>query len=458
MGRLADLVMAASGQPLSTVAAYLGVDPNLLTRVDQGAQPMPGSLARQLALHVGVQVWQVRDACSLNTDLDDRQLFTALPPILGEPLSPTRITATAAVTLAGSPPPPPTSDRQLIVFFNSPPAIDGRSSIEEYLVTAEGSLSMTASAPDNGDYSGANAGLLVPPDAPTGLIMLDKPDSHVALLDPDTFAQLGVYDDPSTLLISSTLLAWDPDNAFPWFGSSDDEVLYRLDVTDMGTPLASVPTGAGAPHALLWFEGFLYALCQKSGDLPATEDWRIVKVRTTPASEAVVQTSNAWTTSGGSGDQTSATSLTANPNTPTSLFSGGDNGFFLEWPLTGAITPVSTAVDSLPDHIRFLTYDAVSGGFWGTTDTTIFRMSLSGFVGFTDVTNHQSPEACTLQIIDSLGVVVMPAVTGLNNVLRVYKNLVGTPTLLTETAVGAGPDNPTGQNNPPTSFALPPTV
>lgn len=458
MGALADLFLTAIGQPLSAVAVAVGVNPNLLTRIDQGRQPMPRVLAVNLARFASLATWQVQAACLLNTDLENPTFYNAIPPLLGEPLSAVRLAPTKAITPAGSNAPPPSTDRGVIIFFDSTTLHhDGRDIIADFLVTNEGALARIGGAPDEGDYVCATSGILVPAGAPTSIISLDKPDGLVTLEDASSFALADSLSTTLTALASSSLLVVAQD--FPWYGSPDDEALYRLNVLDMSTPFATLATGVGAPQALFVAQdGFLYCLCQKLGDLPGTRDWTLLQINATPASEHITKVSNSWTTSGGSADQTAATSLTEVTTIPNVLYSGGDDGNLLIWTIGTVINPALEAIDTLTDHVRYLTADPTHGGFWGMTDTKLFRCNPLGQVNFATTTNHANTALCTCLVIDSLGIVLAPAVTaGGFNVVRAFSNGV-MPVLLSETPVGEGPDQDTGKNNPPTSFALRPVV
>lgn len=455
--RLADLIVAA-GSTTESVAATLNVSPLLVVRIDTGRQPMPRELAARMAILLKVELWQVVAACPVNTDLTHGILYNAIPPGLGELVPAARIAPTSPVSNTGIPsPPPPTTDRQLIVFYDSQGLGDGSSILEQYLVTSDGSMSLLTDVDDTNDDTGANAGIFVPPAAPSYLVTLDRADHRVVSLDPDNFLSLSNVADASAL-VSSQLIAYDSVNNFVWVASPVSAIIRRFNPATLASPQETVAL-TGSPRALVFTGGFLYVLT-KSGT-----DWRLIQVDPTPSSAHVTITSAIWTSSG---DTMLAASLAVPASFPGTLFSGGDAptagpqshaGSIIEWDVgPSAInpTPVQLSPFTVPDVVRSLVYDADSEEFWGTSSTMIFRCTVNGFVDFADAVAMASPDVAAPQIVQNLGLIAVPATTGLANTVRCY-SMGATPTLLTSTSVGAGP-NPTGQNNSPTSFALRPLV
>jgi hypothetical protein len=448
--RLADLIEGA-GTTAQAAAASLGVSPLLLSRIDAGLQPMPASLARRLAALLGAELWEVRAACPLNTDLDDRTLLVALPPRLGEPISAARVAATVAASPSGEPA-PPAGNRQLLVFFEDNNTTDGSHILEEWLIDSDGGMVLSTFKANTEDIVGATSGLFRPPSSPDGLFVTDPHQSAVAMLDTATFASLHTASASGTLR-SSQQLAWDAGNDFLWFIAPTPRNVLRL--APPATVAATVNLGAGhTPYAICFGQdGLLYALVRNT---PATNtQWLVCQVDPSPGSEALLATSLAWTSMG---SVMIAASICAPASDPGALYTPGDPNTILRWSvsLDDEINPQFILLSGVPvsgGAVRSLVYDPDLDVFWGLTGTDLFRCNLAGAVDFVEAVDPADADFSIPLVDAGLDVVVVAGTESGPNVVKVFRR--STPGLLTSTPVGGGP-NPIGQNLVPLSFALRP--
>ena len=87
MGTLAVLA-TSHGYSLERLSLLFEHDALLLVRIDQGRQPCPLELVRQIAMHFGEAEGTVARACFEVTPLDHAELYIPRPPRpeLGDPL------------------------------------------------------------------------------------------------------------------------------------------------------------------------------------------------------------------------------------------------------------------------------------------------------------------------------------------------------------------------------------
>ena len=452
MGRLADLVQSQSGLPLSAAAAGTGVAPLLLTRIDQGLQPMPARLAAALAAFIGTETWAVRAACTLNTDLDNGELYNPIPPRLGERVGAVLITPTLPVTVAQAPPPPST-DRHVIFFFGK--KLAGAAVVEEYVMTQEGALGFVSQATSaTTGYEEAVSGLFYPRNlTPTGLVSWDTVDKKGILSNPATFA-LSTSKTTASANYGPQVMAIDG-AGFVWLASAADQAIYKLNAGNFSPVVATIDTSAiGAPQAIYYSAatGGLYALLTHAG-APGTTDWKLV--RYDPSTATLSKNATAYNSPN---TDMAATAIVEAASVPGALFTAGSAGKLVEWDEGGTLVPsaITLAGTAVPDRLRTVAYDAGQDYFWAASDTALVRMTTGGFVNFVDVIipcDVAGMRGAVLPlVVGSLGLIVCPSAAS-NYSVRVYD--AATAALRGQTGVGRGP-NPLGTNNAPLSFALRP--
>lgn len=294
MGRLLDLAQS-SEYTLGNLAAACLVSPELLQRIDQGAQPLPVRLAQTIARVLHVELSSVLAAVAARTELEEPALYNALPPALGDPIPPFRVVPAAPAFI-----PQPAAPTEELFAFLGPSVIvaDGSTVVERYSISAGGVL-VYQNGLGNSEPNGYPAGLL---GCISGVMGTDGKlwvgGDNFSALDPLTFRI-----NRATLALAglSDLYTWtgvglqtfakgarDPVTGRVWVTIADGNV-YAFDPADVSAGPAVVALTVEDSIQLcgaLCFpgDGFLYVI---TGDVD-TGDLRLQKIDPSPGSEAVV--------------------------------------------------------------------------------------------------------------------------------------------------------------------------
>jgi hypothetical protein len=392
VGRLLDLA-SENGYTLGNLAAACVVSPELLVRIDQTAQPLPIKLAKNIAHVLRVGLSDVLSAAVFITELEALELYTAIPPKLGEPIPPFKVIPLQEPEIIPNPVPEPVTTEALFVFasFVEVPSIEPV--VLRYTVSSAGVFALVASKTAAGVLAGVDGGAV----AFDGKLYVYGCDEsaipQIAKLDPDTLATVlqGAVPDPMTGFVNFGKLIGDPTQAQTWFltGSANPRVASVDAVLTFDTPVDlsgfDFPTYLGFYPFGFCFpgDGFLYAITVHIG-MDASPSTVVFQIDPTVGGSSVTL---ATTDKQVFGDSSSLMWVAS-----ASKFYSGASGGIVSWaPDTLDPTFIGPSLGDNPLLFGGV-YDVDSDSFWfyGFTDGSFHAMRVPRATGIPDFVSTET--------------------------------------------------------------------